>query len=544
MLEFSFSNSVVNHPIMQRLFVSTMEHCDQMIDEAMATIKVCDEATMRDRLSLDSTPFVLAKRMRMSFSEITKDNDIRLCFQALLLYLLRRRIPPKYETEESFLEKYPEYADRSPVERTRLRNSANWMVLTFHTIQPRNNKSFIMHLIPKLVEGKNARYITGSGQTKSTADRVHLFRTEGECEKIQRPPRKRKDAMMNESSDDIAALEFATNNSINLNPVLGLASGISESNSGESARNTTSMLPGMDSVAWQLHLRLLQQQQQQQQVVRPSLNPASSLFFSHPLYSAMLAQEALKRNNHNSATNNSASVASNNSVLMANYAAMYASTMQNSAPNFSSPSPASSTVTTPSNLSLATSAAFLYPLQQHTSHDSLSSLTSPPKLLSTSKSASKTKAKKADQSVVASASAARKAATLSRSKSATELQHAMLLASTTAPPLKRAKSTHIDLSAYPMSGHPQNFFYSPLSTATTTSSSSTVSSTGSTQSPYLTSMLIPNASTNLPYYNPNSSNNESFDIMRKGMLQDAHHSSSSMGLDALLSAAECIEELA
>lgn len=66
-----------------------------MIDEAMATIKVCDEATMRDRLSLDSTPFVLAKRMRMSFSEITKDNDIRLCFQALLLYLLRRRIPPK-----------------------------------------------------------------------------------------------------------------------------------------------------------------------------------------------------------------------------------------------------------------------------------------------------------------------------------------------------------------------------------------------------------------------------------------------------------------
>lgn len=95
MLEFSFNSSVVNHPIMQRLFIATLEHCNQMIDEAMASIKVCDEATMRDRLSLDSTPFVLAKRMRMNFNEITKDNDIRLCFQALLLYLLRRKIPPK-----------------------------------------------------------------------------------------------------------------------------------------------------------------------------------------------------------------------------------------------------------------------------------------------------------------------------------------------------------------------------------------------------------------------------------------------------------------
>lgn len=94
---------------------------------------------------------------------------------------------------EDFLERYPDLVDRIFVERERLRQTANWMVLAFHVLQPRNNKSFILNLIPKIVEGKNARYITGSGQTRATADRVNLFRLEGDCEKIRRPPRKRKE---------------------------------------------------------------------------------------------------------------------------------------------------------------------------------------------------------------------------------------------------------------------------------------------------------------------------------------------------------------
>ncbi|RYH32203.1 hypothetical protein EON65_01110 [archaeon] len=69
------------------------------------------------------------------------------------------------------------------------------MDLAFYTIQPRNNKTFILNLIPRIVEGRAARYITGSGQTKPTADRVNLFRLEGNCEKIKRPPRRKKDEM-------------------------------------------------------------------------------------------------------------------------------------------------------------------------------------------------------------------------------------------------------------------------------------------------------------------------------------------------------------
>ncbi len=87
------------------------------------------------------------------------------------------------------------------VEQDRLRNTANWMILCFYTIQPRNNKTFILNLIPRIVEGRNARYITGSGQTRPTADRVDLFRLEGNCEKIKRPPRRKKEILLDGESN-------------------------------------------------------------------------------------------------------------------------------------------------------------------------------------------------------------------------------------------------------------------------------------------------------------------------------------------------------
>lgn len=78
------------------------------------------------------------------------------------------------------------------------------MDLAFFTIQPRNNKTFILNLIPRIVEGKNARYITGSGQTRPTADRVNLFRMEGNCEKIKRPPRRKKEEILMANAAKIA----------------------------------------------------------------------------------------------------------------------------------------------------------------------------------------------------------------------------------------------------------------------------------------------------------------------------------------------------
>lgn len=96
---------------------------------------------------------------------------------------------------ESFLQVYTDFRERTSLEKERLRHSANWMDLILHVMQPRNNKTYLLALIPRIVEGKNARYITGSGQTKATSDRVEIFRIEGQCEKIRRPPRKKKEVV-------------------------------------------------------------------------------------------------------------------------------------------------------------------------------------------------------------------------------------------------------------------------------------------------------------------------------------------------------------
>lgn len=117
---------------------------------------------------------------------------------------------------EEFLKQYPNFHERSIVEQERLKNTANWMILSFYTIQPRNNKTFILNLIPRVVEGRNARYITGSGQTRPTADRVDLFRIEGNCEKIKRPPRRKKETALDEEGKPIVNIEPKTNSSSSL----------------------------------------------------------------------------------------------------------------------------------------------------------------------------------------------------------------------------------------------------------------------------------------------------------------------------------------
>lgn len=194
-LEWSFTDNLIKGPTMLGVYAAAIEEMNNFVKHAM-TSGLTEQEIMREKLPLDSAPFKYAKKLHLNIQELHKDDEIRIAFQALFLFVLRLYIPIKYETIDSFLEKYPELKERNTTEQERLRNTANWMDLAFYTIQPRNNKTFILNLIPRIVEGKTARYITGSGQTKPTTDRVNLFRSEGNCEKIKRPPRRKKEEIL------------------------------------------------------------------------------------------------------------------------------------------------------------------------------------------------------------------------------------------------------------------------------------------------------------------------------------------------------------
>jgi hypothetical protein len=509
----------------------------------------------------------------MSFSDIAKDNDIRLSFQALFLFILRRKMTPKCKSRarviaticpgdvmnflvidaslESFLERYPDLNDRSAVEQGRLRYSANWMVLTFCTLQPRNNKSFIVHLIPKIVEGKNARYITGSGQTKATADRVNLFRTEGECEKIQRPPRKRKDAQEGvlPGSTSMTSLSSAT---------------------GPSASNAQFMPtfpshPSLYALPFYPH-SLLQSpavSSQQHQAYIAAATAAVAAAQQQPQLPFSLAESGL------SSLPSSAAASAADPTLAA-YASLYSqfpasllalqkqiAAASGSNPGASGASSTSALFSGAPYLSMLPQQLYQQQLQrlnsntnsdnsndsalsnvsaelQHTlpSHDSLSSTASVSsdssqqrEKVNSSKSSSKT-----NKTVKKEKSASKKQQTLSRSLSASNMggvvsngissSHWLHPNSTldqiTPSPPKRAKTAP----------------FVPLGSATSYSY------------PDLTSLY--SAPFAQPLSSPFATNTASGPsaLDRAGMLQNHHNhnSNSSMGLDALLCAAECLEE--
>ena len=96
---------------------------------------------------------------------------------------LRRLNPPselKYQSVSSFLETYGgKFNDHPNDDQRLLCETANWMNEMFKYLSARKNKGLAIQMIPKLVEGWHAKYVTGSGQTKATADRVFIFEKEG-----------------------------------------------------------------------------------------------------------------------------------------------------------------------------------------------------------------------------------------------------------------------------------------------------------------------------------------------------------------------------
>jgi hypothetical protein len=102
----------------------------------------------------------------------------------------------KYTTLEGFLEAYPMFQDRASSEKDKLFHTANWMHILFQITTAKKNKGMVMDILPKFVEGNGVQYVTGSGQTQPTRDRVTVYETEGNVKPIKRQHRKTKKELM------------------------------------------------------------------------------------------------------------------------------------------------------------------------------------------------------------------------------------------------------------------------------------------------------------------------------------------------------------
>jgi len=114
---------------------------------------------------------------------LIRKNTLTNSFLRVILHLINSLpetgVNLKYKSMEDFLEKYPEMSVRDERERQRLLQTANWMHILFQIIPAKKNKGVALDVVPKFVEGYGATYITGSGQTRPTCDRVKIYECEG-----------------------------------------------------------------------------------------------------------------------------------------------------------------------------------------------------------------------------------------------------------------------------------------------------------------------------------------------------------------------------
>lgn len=130
--------------------------------------------------------FLAVKNMELNVL-IETGNLVIVMFMEFFKYLENvEKLPDKYSSVEEFLRVYEHFSDHNAVEQETLMRTANWVNIILKYIPAKKNKGLIICIVPKYIEGLQTRYVTGSGQTHATNDRVHIYEVEGEVIRAHR----------------------------------------------------------------------------------------------------------------------------------------------------------------------------------------------------------------------------------------------------------------------------------------------------------------------------------------------------------------------
>ena len=100
--------------------------------------------------------------------------------------------PPKYPTMESFLQKYPHFSFLDAKEKSSLKSYANYMNVAFLVMKPEANRTHLIKVVARIVDGRDVQYIAGSGKTPATKRRLEIFYAESGLSPKEGQPKKKK----------------------------------------------------------------------------------------------------------------------------------------------------------------------------------------------------------------------------------------------------------------------------------------------------------------------------------------------------------------
>lgn len=175
--------------------LDALRHDSQFSPLELAAIQVFFEVCSTSIVNHDKEKeheafFEVARRSGIDLSMYHKEGGFIQALWVIYLASLKcilEETEYKYQTLESFLASYAGAFDKvDNKEKIKLFHTANWMAIMFKLIPARKNKGLAINVVPKLVEGWQVKYVTGSGQKPATALRVLIFQTEGHVKPFHR----------------------------------------------------------------------------------------------------------------------------------------------------------------------------------------------------------------------------------------------------------------------------------------------------------------------------------------------------------------------
>jgi hypothetical protein len=115
-------------------------------------------------------------------------NDKFLIVEAALIMMLSSRAEKQYlkVDMDEFLREFPDFAKIDDPERTALLNYRNMMAAALEVVPGKWNSNHLLDVVTRIVEGKETKYVTGSGATKQTRNRIKIYDKLANIEKKQK----------------------------------------------------------------------------------------------------------------------------------------------------------------------------------------------------------------------------------------------------------------------------------------------------------------------------------------------------------------------
>jgi hypothetical protein len=178
----------IGEVILSKCLSSAVSENENLLLEAIPALGEALRTTRPENRTLKLTMEV-AKSVGYNDIYFAKRTDEkRLMFEMALIviyYLTKKYFNRPYADMSAFLSAYPELSQSwgiSDGERVKLFHFANFMRCSQRLLPVVNRKrAHLMDLVTRLTEGYTVKYITGSGQTRSTSLRVLCY--ERECGK-------------------------------------------------------------------------------------------------------------------------------------------------------------------------------------------------------------------------------------------------------------------------------------------------------------------------------------------------------------------------